>query len=141
MRFSTSEIVSLGIAGIAFIGSIGSAYYTYTNRNRELDIELIKIGVSILRADPKETQTDGAREWAIQIIEDFSKRRFSPDAKRELLQYKLGYAGYTGYSFSPGYDCTFTPAGALIGCKETSGPSPLPKRQTPPQSKESTTGR
>jgi len=130
MRFSTSEIVSLGVAGIALIGSIGSAYYTFARRNRELDIELIKIGVGILRADPKETQTEGAREWGIQIIEDFSKRPFSPEARRELLRSKLGYAG-SSYEFQPGYDCTFTPTGALISCKsdpEASNKSPSPKR-------------
>jgi hypothetical protein len=71
-----------------------------------LDIELVKIGVSILRADPKEAQTNGAREWAIQIVEDFSKRPFSPEAKRELFQYKLDYAGSTDYG---GFDSAFNP--------------------------------
>jgi len=78
--------------------------YTYTSRNRELDIELVKIGVAILRADPKEMQTNGAREWAIEIIEQSSRRRFSPEARNELLHYRLGYAGYTDYAYpSPGY--------------------------------------
>ena len=89
MRFKASEIVALSVAGLAFAGSIISSLYTYTNRNRELDIELVKLGVGILRADPKETQTNGAREWAIQIIERYSGQPFSEEAKKQLLQSKL----------------------------------------------------
>jgi hypothetical protein len=78
MPANTTQIVSIIAAVIACVGAIISAlipaFYTYTSRNRELDIELVKIGVGILRADPKEEQTSGAREWAIQIIEDSSKR-------------------------------------------------------------------
>jgi hypothetical protein len=94
MRFKGTEIVALCVAGIAFAGSLGSAFYTYTSRNRELDIELVKVGIGILRADPKETQTIGAREWAIDLIETHSGRRFSQEARSELLQYKLGYTEY-----------------------------------------------
>jgi hypothetical protein len=101
MRFKGTEIVALCVAGIAFAGSLVSAYYTYTSRNRELDIELVKVGIGILRADPRETQTNGAREWAIDLIEIHSGRKFSKEARSELLQSKLGYAGYTEY-FTPG---------------------------------------
>jgi hypothetical protein len=69
------------------------------NRNRELDIELVKIGVGILRADPKETQTRGAREWAIEVIEKRSGHEFSQKAKDELLEGRLGFdPGYTDYA-------------------------------------------
>jgi|ERR1051326_3673070 hypothetical protein len=98
MRLKGTEIVSLCVAGIAFAGSLISAFYTYTNRNRELDIELVKVGIGILRADPKEAQTNGAREWAIDLIETHSGRRFSEQARNELLQYKLVYTEY----FTPG---------------------------------------
>lgn len=57
MRFKPTEIATIILAGIAFAGSVISAFYTFTNRNRELDIELVKVGIGILRADPKETQT------------------------------------------------------------------------------------
>jgi hypothetical protein len=113
LRFKASEIATLSVAALAFAGSIISALYTYLNHNREMDIELVKIGVSILRADPNETQTNGAREWAIGIIEDYSKRPFSPDAKRELLEYRLGYnAGSL-------YDECHTDSGGNITCYKT----------------------
>src|SRR5262249_49331299 len=89
MRFKATEIVSLSVATLAFAGSIISAFYTYVNRSRELDIELVKIGISILRADPKETQTEGAREWAIKVIETNSRQPFSPEARQQLLGNRL----------------------------------------------------
>jgi hypothetical protein len=51
----------------------------------------VKIGIAILRADPKETQTQGARQWAIGLIEDHTGRKFSPEAKTELLGNQLGW--------------------------------------------------
>jgi hypothetical protein len=97
MRFKGTEIVALCVAGIAFAGSLVSAFYTYTSRNKELDIELVKVGISILRADPKETQTNGAREWAIDLIETHSGRKFSEEARSELLHYKLGWETIGAY--------------------------------------------
>jgi hypothetical protein len=94
MRFKPTEIVTIIVAAIAFLGAISSAFYTYTARNRELDIELVKIGIAILRADPKEAQTNAAREWAIKIIEAHSGQPFSTEAKADLLNNKLTYDEY-----------------------------------------------
>jgi hypothetical protein len=101
MPVRPTEITSVIVAVIACIGAIVSAFYSYSNRNRELNIELVKIGIGILRADPKETQTVGAREWAIGLIETYSGEKFSAKAKSELLQNKLDSLGY-GY-ISDGY--------------------------------------
>ncbi|WP_156436443.1 hypothetical protein [Bradyrhizobium pachyrhizi] len=126
-----SERVSVIAAAIACIGAVASAFipalYTYSSRDKELDIELVKIGVGILRADPKEAQTNGAREWAVDIIEQYSRRRFSPRARSELLQYQLNYAGYTDYS---PFDCTYNPGGKVT-CSYPSGITP-PSKQAPP---------
>lgn len=101
----TGNVFSMVIAGIALVGTIITGFYTYTNRNRELDIELVKIGIGILRADPKETQTRGARQWAVRTVERFSGISFTPEAKAELLENKLGWfdtgAGYTDYEQIP----------------------------------------
>ena len=67
MRVSQAELALWG-AAIALVGTLAAANFTYSSRNRELDIELVKLGVAILRADPKETQTQGEREWAIDVI-------------------------------------------------------------------------
>jgi hypothetical protein len=59
--------------------------------NRQQDIELVKVGIAVLRADPKETQTSGAREWVVDVIESYSGRKFSAQARDELLHNKLDF--------------------------------------------------
>jgi hypothetical protein len=104
MRVRATETTSVIVAVIACIGAIVSAFYSYSNRNRELNIELVKIGIGILRADPKETQTVGAREWAIGLIETYSGEKFSENARSELLQNKLNSLGYVDtYGDTLGY--------------------------------------
>jgi len=130
MRFKATEIVSLTVAFLAFFSAIVSALYTYANRNRELDIKIVEMGISILRADPKETQTQGAREWAIQVIERFSGETFSKEAKSELLKYKLDFQPYDS-TYHPGYDSTYTP-----GYDSSYSPgAPASKSKSSPQSK------
>jgi hypothetical protein len=85
VRFRAAEVAALLVAVIALVGTLANSFYAYSNRNRELDIELVKLGVAILRADPKETQTKGAREWVIKVIETFSGVSFTEKAKAELL--------------------------------------------------------
>jgi hypothetical protein len=96
------------IAGIAgLVSALVTAAFTYTSRTRELDIELVKVGIGILRADPKESQTQGAREWAIDVIETYSRKPFSIEARKALLQNKLDWGGDDGWGYDPrGYDPT-----------------------------------
>ena len=103
VRFRATEVATLLVAVIAFVGTVANSFYAYSNRNRELDIELVKLGVAILRADPKETQTEGAREWAINVIETFSRVPFTATAKAELLSNKLLFdlGTQTGPTFKP----------------------------------------
>jgi hypothetical protein len=90
MRLKPTELATIAVALVALGGTVITALYTYTSRNRKLDIALVKIGISILRADPRESQTQGAREWAIEVIEINSRLKFSAAARAELLQNKLG---------------------------------------------------
>lgn len=89
MAFKSTEIATIAVAGIALIGSVVSAFYTYANRNRELDIKLVEIGIGILRADPTGTNLTPARAWAIQIIEENSKVKFDKADRESLLQKPL----------------------------------------------------
>jgi hypothetical protein len=111
LRFSATELTSVVVAILAFLGAIVSAFYTYSNRNRELDIKFVEIGLSVLRADPKETQTNGARGWAIKIIENYSGEKFSEEAKKELL------TGPIKTVAPPGGAITIpTPDGGFLNC-------------------------
>ena len=89
MRFTATETVSISVATLAFLGSITSAFYTYSNRNRELDIKLVELGIGILRADPKDTGLTAARGWALQVIEENSRIKFSDEDRAALLQKPL----------------------------------------------------
>jgi hypothetical protein len=91
MRFSGTQIATISAAGLALLGSVVSGFYTYTNRNRELDIKLIEIGIGILRADPKETGLTPARAWAVNVIEQSSQVKFSEADRLGLLQNPLRY--------------------------------------------------
>jgi hypothetical protein len=75
-------------------------------------------------------QTQGAREWAIQVVERFSGEKFSKEAKSELLKYKLDFQPYDS-AYNPGYNSTYTP-----GYDSTYSPgSPASKSKSSPQSK------
>jgi hypothetical protein len=96
MRFKSTEIATIAVAGVALIGSVVSAFYTYANRNRELDIKLVEIGIGILRTDPNGADLASARAWAIQVIEDNSKVKFSAGDRESLLKNPLLYRPTTG---------------------------------------------
>jgi hypothetical protein len=96
MNFKATEIASITVAGLSLIGAIISAFYSYSNRNRELDIRLVEIGIGILRADPKETGISPAREWALRVIEENSGLQFSEDDRRALLNKPLLYHPSSG---------------------------------------------
>jgi peptidoglycan hydrolase-like protein with peptidoglycan-binding domain len=92
MRFDPTQITTISAAGIALATSVITAYYTYTSRSRELDIELVKLGLSVLQAAPKATEKDGKAEdeglrgWAVDVVETYSGKRLSPLAREQLQQ-------------------------------------------------------
>jgi hypothetical protein len=102
MDFKSTEIATISVAGIALIGSVVSAFYTYANRNRELDIKLVEIGINILHADPKGADLTPARAWAIQVIEDNSKVKFTEPDRKSLLQKPLLFRPTAGPSPASG---------------------------------------
>jgi len=118
------------VAGIALTGAIIAAAFTYTERNRdviavakeaspqELNARLVEIGIAILRADPKEAQTNATREWAIRLIETHSGQPFSDQAKSELLNNRLRWE--TPASYGQPADLTFS--------IDDARPRPLPRR-------------
>jgi hypothetical protein len=74
-------------AAIALIGTLVAADLNYANRNRELDIELVKIGQTVLQSDPKGTL--GMRDWAIDVMQKFSGVQISAKARQQLLDNRL----------------------------------------------------
>lgn len=76
----------LGAAALAFIGGgLGGATLQYLSEGRQSDIQMVEIGLSILRADPKSNPANPAREWAIELVEKYSGLSFDP-ADRAALE-------------------------------------------------------
>lgn len=96
MRFKGTEIATMAAAGLALVGAIISGLYTYVNRNRELDIRLVEIGIAVLRADPlKETSIEGARTWALDLIDaNAGGVKFTRPARIDLLKGRLEFDDY-----------------------------------------------
>jgi hypothetical protein len=42
MRFDGTQIATISAAGLALIGSVAAGFYSFADRNRELDIKLLK---------------------------------------------------------------------------------------------------
>ena len=62
------------------------------SKSRELDIKMVEIGISILSADPKETQVAPARAWAIEVIEQYGRVKFAAEDRKNLLANQLQVA-------------------------------------------------
>lgn len=102
-----SAVTGLQTAGIAamaaIVGAVVSAWFPYLNRDRELNIRLVEIGIGILRSDPEKSGVSAARQWAIDIIERSSGLAFKPEDRAELLNRPLGFDSsfdYGGFGFS-----------------------------------------
>jgi hypothetical protein len=56
-------------------------------KSRELDIHMVEIALSLVKPDPNEDKTKiGAREWAIDVMERFSGIKFSPAARKSIIE-------------------------------------------------------
>ena len=56
-------------------------------KSRELDIHMVEIALSLVKPDPNIDPTKiGAREWAIDVMEKFSGIKFSPAARKSIIE-------------------------------------------------------
>lgn len=90
-------------AVVSALVALGSAGFSYLNRDRELDIRLVEIGIGILRVDPQKSGVSAARRWAITAIEENSEIKFTPEDKARLLKEPLDYYETYAYGDSPKY--------------------------------------
>ena len=84
----------------AFIASFSFAIFSVETWTAKRNADLVKIGVSVLRVDPKkEKQISAAREWALNHIDATAGGvKFSPEAREQLLGKPL-----ETYGVSDGY--------------------------------------
>jgi GH25 family lysozyme M1 (1,4-beta-N-acetylmuramidase) len=86
-RSETFRNIALGIAGI--VSAIGipvlGYYYTDKQKNKELEKGFVELGIKILSDSPS-ARNKPLREWAIDIINNYSEVRLPKNARQVLLE-------------------------------------------------------
>ncbi|MBB4302343.1 hypothetical protein GGD81_001370 [Rhodobium orientis] len=67
-------------SGLSFAGG----WWTFASKDRELDIKMVEVALSILRSDPEKSPASGARTWAMDILDQYSGVTLTPKARAEL---------------------------------------------------------
>jgi hypothetical protein len=65
-------IIPGATAVLAFAGSFGGAWLGWQNKDRELNIRMVEIGLSILKGDSTDEKGMPARTFAIELIKTYS---------------------------------------------------------------------
>ena len=76
------------IAGATLLGVLVGTGVEHVSRERELDIKMIETALGILSVKP-EPSTQPVRVWAMDVIDQYSDVKLSPDARRVLLNEPL----------------------------------------------------
>jgi hypothetical protein len=95
---STALWISIAGAVGTIVGATLSPVINYFVNERQMDVKMVEIGISILRAPPKE-DIALIRSWAIDVIEKSSGRRFTDAQRGALLKQELPW----NYAFSSGF--------------------------------------
>ncbi|MEG6507732.1 hypothetical protein V6C03_01995 [Methyloligella sp. 2.7D] len=96
-----SQIQAALIAAIvSAVVTVGGWFVTYWTQDRALQVKMVEIAVGILRAEPKENIRP-AREWAVDVISEYSYVPLKPEVQRALLEHRVDVGGYDVYDYSP----------------------------------------
>ena len=80
-----SSLVALVVAVVALVGQIVTGVLQYQANQRGNDLRLVDLGISVLRAPPSDDIAN-IREWALDVVEDGSGRKFSAAQRNALLK-------------------------------------------------------
>lgn len=85
-----TSVMQMGITFCSICVAVAAIVFTVKTASDERNARLVEIGVSVLTADPeKQNRIDGARKWAIDLIDANSGAKFSPEARRALLEQRF----------------------------------------------------
>lgn len=85
---ATATLVAVATAAGTLIGAAVTPLVNYFTNERQMDVKMVEIGIGILRAEPKEDVAP-MREWAIDVIETSSRRKFTRIQRAALLKQAL----------------------------------------------------
>ena len=98
--------VSIAVAGL--VVAIATLQYSIQAAKEERNARLVEIGISVLRVDQtKDPQVNGAREWALDLIDaNAGGVKFSAAAREALKQGKFYSEPINSFEpYSYGYSC------------------------------------
>lgn len=75
--------VSIGGAIIGATATIAVGAFSYANKDKELDIQLVNIGLSILSGENKGTDAEPGRRFALRLLEKYANVEI-PDDEFEI---------------------------------------------------------
>jgi hypothetical protein len=81
----------LAVIATIVVGCITVAGQYIVSR-RALDAQMIEIGVSVLRAPPKNEDTS-IRHWAVDIVEKYSSTHFNDAQRRAFMENAMPFGG------------------------------------------------
>lgn len=86
--FTRAEIIAalIGAAATLLITFSGSLL-GYWGQSRAMEVKMVEIAVGILRAEP-EANIRPAREWAVDVISEYSEVPMSKAAREALLSHQ-----------------------------------------------------
>jgi hypothetical protein len=85
-RFRATEVVTIVVAVIAFVGTLANSFYAYSNRNRELDIELALLWQIIHAASLRRSIFDSASNVAVALRDQYRKK--GSDRRRRRVTFE-----------------------------------------------------
>jgi hypothetical protein len=122
----------LSIAALAgtILGGTAAPLVNYWTNERQMDIKMVEIGVSILRAPPND-DIALIRSWAIDTIENSSGRKFTPAQRAALVKQELPVRDEAGLTRRFLQDVGFSKPqiDELIGRLGPGNPLDLPPRR------------
>ncbi|MCP4318363.1 MAG: hypothetical protein GY789_20685 [Hyphomicrobiales bacterium] len=89
---------AIGIAAIGVVGTIGSGAFGYWNTDRNQDIQMVNIALSILGGENKDTSFEG-RMFALYVLEKYADVKINNKAEwatSGTLPKDIYVPGYSG---------------------------------------------
>jgi hypothetical protein len=91
------NILSMANIITGLIGAIGGAAIValpnYWGNNRQMDVKMVEIAVSILSQEPKDNIAP-ARKWAVDVIGHYSDVKLSKEVVDALIENRALQAGW-----------------------------------------------
>ena len=81
----SEKLKNILIGFAAFLVPVLGIYFTYTEKDKEIEKEYVSLGIKILSDEPKENNIN-LRSWAVDLINYYSRVPIKDNTKEELIK-------------------------------------------------------